>query len=98
MAQSSRTQADRQTVAHVQTQLKELGYYNGSIDGAWGSESRSAMANFQQSKALPASGQPDQPSLNALASAAATGTTGAAGNAAPQAGAAGTSYSSPGSR
>lgn len=83
-APSSRTQADRQAVAHVQTELQQLGFYNGAIDGSWGSESRSAMANFQQSKGLPPSGDPDQPSLNALASAAPSGTTAStSGNAPP---------------
>jgi peptidoglycan hydrolase-like protein with peptidoglycan-binding domain len=81
-AQSGRAQADRQAIAHVQSELQQVGLYNGPIDGAWGPESRSAMANFQQSKGLPPSGQPDQPSLNALASAAASGAT-AATNAYP---------------
>jgi peptidoglycan hydrolase-like protein with peptidoglycan-binding domain len=72
-AESSRAQADRQATAHVQSELKRTGFYAGAIDGSWGPESRSAMANFQQSKGLPPSGQPDQTSLNALASAASSG-------------------------
>lgn len=64
------TQADRQAIAHVQSELQQLGYQVGSVDGVWGPESRAAMANFQQTKGLPATGQPDQASLNALAVAA----------------------------
>jgi peptidoglycan hydrolase-like protein with peptidoglycan-binding domain len=84
-AQASRaqTQADRQAIAHVQSELQTLGYNVGPVDGVWGSESRAAMASFQQTKGLPASGQPDQASLNALAVAAASGTAPAVTAAAP---------------
>src|SRR4051812_27436539 len=68
---SARAQADREAVAHVQTQLAQLGYYRGAIDGVWGTESRSALAAFQRASGLAPTGQPDQASLNALSSSGA---------------------------
>ena len=70
-ASRAQTQADRQAIAHIQAELQQIGYYAGPLDGVWGAESRAAMANFQQAKGLPTSGQPDQASLNALAVASA---------------------------
>src|SRR5438309_1458722 len=69
---SARAQADREAVAHVQTQLAQLGYYRGAVDGVWGTESRAAMAAFQRASGLAPTGQPDQASLNALSSTGAT--------------------------
>lgn len=66
----ARSTADRQAIAHVQSELGQLGMYGGPIDGAWGPESHAALASFQQSRGLPPSGEPDQPSLRALAAAA----------------------------
>ena len=82
-AQSGRAEADRQAIAHVQSELRQLGYYAGPIDGSWGPESRSAMAAFQQARGLPASGQPDQASLNALAMTSASGAPPATASAPP---------------
>lgn len=77
-AQSGRADADRQAIAHVQGELRQLGYYAGPIDGSWGPESRAGMAAFQQARGLPVSGQPDQASLNALAMTTASGAPAAA--------------------
>jgi peptidoglycan hydrolase-like protein with peptidoglycan-binding domain len=81
--QSGRAEADRQAIAHVQTELRQLGYYAGPVDGSWGPESRAAMAAFQQARGLPASGQPDQASLNALAMTTASGAPAATASAPP---------------
>jgi peptidoglycan hydrolase-like protein with peptidoglycan-binding domain len=69
---AARAQADREAVAHVQTQLAQLGYYRGAIDGVWGTESRAAIAAFQRASGLAPTGQPDQATLNALSSSGAT--------------------------
>lgn len=36
----------------VQTRLKNLGYYKGSVDGIWGTKTRTAVRNFQRDKGL----------------------------------------------
>ncbi|MBE5802261.1 MAG: peptidoglycan-binding protein [Clostridiales bacterium] len=43
-------------VLTVQTRLKELGYYTGSLDGVYGSGSIAAVKNFQQRNGLTADG------------------------------------------
>ena len=67
--QTGRTESDRQAVGHVQSELQRLGYYNGTVDGVWGSQSSAAMAKFQQSKGLPMTGELNPRSLQALAAA-----------------------------
>jgi hypothetical protein len=37
----------------IQRRLKELGYYNGTIDGIWGSESRSALRTAKRNNGFP---------------------------------------------
>ena len=71
------------SISQVQGELRQLGYYHGSIDGAWGPRTRAAMANFQRSQGLPATGQGDMRSMNALAAAAQASNTGASGYAPP---------------
>ena len=44
------------TIRKVQQALKSQGYYNGPIDGIWGSESRSAIRSYQKAKGLPVAG------------------------------------------
>lgn len=41
-----------QTVKDIQTKLKNLGYYTGSIDGIFGSKTTAAVKAFQKSKGL----------------------------------------------
>jgi hypothetical protein len=43
---------DLSTAAGRQQALAQLGYYDGRIDGIWGSESRTALARFQESRGL----------------------------------------------
>lgn len=66
-------------VTQVQTKLKNLGFYNGSIDGIYGSGTESAVKAFQRSRGLTADGKAGPKTLSALglssgsASAAASG-------------------------
>jgi len=46
----------RPTIQRVQRALKDAGYYNGPIDGIWGSASRSATRSYQKAKGLPVAG------------------------------------------
>jgi len=48
--------ADSATVQAVQTQLAQLGYYNGSIDGVFGPSTRDAVAKFQIANQLNVTG------------------------------------------
>jgi membrane-bound lytic murein transglycosylase B len=50
----------------LQTRLKQLGYYDGEVDGNFGSGSKAAIQAFQNRMGLDADGQPSQRLLNAL--------------------------------
>ena len=43
-------------VRRIQTKLKQLGYYNGSIDGIFGSDTKNAVIKFQKNCGLTADG------------------------------------------
>ncbi|NCC88114.1 MAG: spore cortex-lytic enzyme [Clostridia bacterium] len=53
-------------VRQIQTKLKELGYYNSSIDGIYGSGTQNAVIAFQKSKGLKADGIAGPNTLSAL--------------------------------
>jgi regulator of extracellular matrix RemA (YlzA/DUF370 family) len=44
------------TIQRVQQALKSAGYYNGPIDGIWGSASKSATRAYQKAKGIPVAG------------------------------------------
>ena len=50
----------------VQTRLKALGYYDGEVDGNFGSGSKAAIAAVQGRIGMQADGEPSLPLLNAL--------------------------------
>ena len=62
----------RDTVKQAQEKLKSLGYYKGGqvVDGVWGPETGTAVRRFQDSRHLPATGDPDAKTLAALGIAA----------------------------
>lgn len=45
-----------QAVSQLQRQLRQLGYYAGAIDGIYGQQTRTAVAQFQRSKGLQSDG------------------------------------------
>jgi hypothetical protein len=47
----------------TQGALKELGFYDGAIDGAYGPQSRRALTRFQEARGLEVSGLPDENTL-----------------------------------
>jgi peptidoglycan hydrolase-like protein with peptidoglycan-binding domain len=51
-----KTSMTRPTIQRVQTALKSAGFYNGPIDGVWGSASRSGTRAYQKAKGLPVAG------------------------------------------
>ena len=52
----SKTGSRGNEVRKIQTKLKQLGYYKGSIDGIFGSDTKKAVINFQKSCGLTADG------------------------------------------
>ncbi len=55
---SSSTEAQpSDTVKELQKELKELGYYEGSIDGLYGSETEQAVKDFQKDEGLTVDGK-----------------------------------------
>lgn len=53
-------------ITHVQSALKNQGYYAGPLDGDFGPSSQKAFATFQQAKGMPPTGTLDSPALAAL--------------------------------
>ena len=53
-------------ISQVQQKLRELGFDAGPVNGDFGSKTQAALAQFQLSLAIPASGQLDDETLNAL--------------------------------
>lgn len=54
------------SIRDMQQQLKQAGFYQGSIDGVWGADSRSAMERYQKQHGLTPSGQLDHDTLQAM--------------------------------
>ena len=50
----------------LQSRLKELGYYDGEVDGNFGSGSKAAIQAFQNRNGLSPDGEPTQHLLKAL--------------------------------
>lgn len=55
-----------QVIVNVQTQLRNDGYYVGSIDGILGSQTRRAIAAFQADHGLAVTSAVDEPTLSTL--------------------------------
>ena len=55
-AETYRQGATGQVVRTIQTKLKNWGYYNGSVDGIFGSSTTEAVRRFQQKNGLAADG------------------------------------------
>jgi len=53
-------------VTEIQTRLKNWGYYNGAVDGVYGSRTEQAVRWFQQKNGLSADGQVGDQTLAAL--------------------------------
>ncbi len=71
-----------QTVKTIQTKLKNWGYYNGSVDGIYGSQTAEAVKYFQRSNGLTADGVVGPATLAKLGMS--TTTSGSGGSASSQ--------------
>ncbi|HKP02718.1 MAG TPA: peptidoglycan-binding domain-containing protein [Chthoniobacterales bacterium] len=54
------------TVSSVQTQLTQLGYYNGPVDGLFGPTTRDAVARYQTDQNLEVTGSLSPETLQSL--------------------------------
>ena len=68
------------TVTEIQTRLKAWGYYTGSVDRTYGSQTEKAVRYFQQSNGLPVDGQAGPETLAALGLPAGSGSGGGSGS------------------
>lgn len=66
-------------VKQIQTKLRDLGYYKGSIDSVFGSKTKSALISFQRAKGLTADGIAGTKTLKALGIGSSTGAVGGQG-------------------
>lgn len=55
-----------ETVKTIQTKLKEWGYYDGAVDGVYGSGTEKAVKYFQEKNGLKADGKAGQKTLDAM--------------------------------
>ncbi|MBQ3010604.1 MAG: spore cortex-lytic enzyme [Oscillospiraceae bacterium] len=55
-----------ETVKQIQTKLKEWGYYDGAVDGVYGSGTEKAVRYFQEKNGLTADGKVGQKTMDAL--------------------------------
>jgi N-acetylmuramoyl-L-alanine amidase len=53
-------------VKQIQTKLKDMGFYNGTIDSVFGSKTKTALISFQRAKGLTADGIAGTKTLKAL--------------------------------
>jgi hypothetical protein len=56
----------RETLRRAQARLRDLGHYDGGVDGAYGPRTRQALEAFQRDRGVPVTGLPDYATLLAL--------------------------------
>lgn len=66
LAASYRRGSTGSVVSQIQTKLKNWGYYNGSVDGVYGSATETAVKKFQSTNGLTADGVAGTKTLAAL--------------------------------
>ena len=69
-----------ETVSQIQTRLKNWGYYDGAVDGVYGSRTQAAVRFFQQKHGLSQDGQAGDQTLAALGISSGAGGGGGSGS------------------
>ena len=69
-----------ETVSQIQTRLKNWGYYDGAVDGVYGSRTEAAVRFFQQKNGLSQDGQAGDQTLAALGISSGAGGGGGSGS------------------
>lgn len=62
-ASTSTIVVEPRTLARIQQQLRQDGFYRGPVDGIYGPETRRALSQWQTENGLPATGQLDRRTL-----------------------------------
>lgn len=63
---TTQTQMSRGDVTEIQGKLAELSFYDGPLDGSWGTRTTLAVRDFQSSRGMKPTGMPTTETLNAL--------------------------------
>ena len=66
VASLSKVGSRGEEVKAIQTYLKDKGYYNGSVDGIYGTATKNAVIKFQKAKGLSADGIAGEKTLSAM--------------------------------
>ncbi len=66
VATLSRMGSSGSEVTQIQTRLKDWGYYTGSVDGVYGTSTRTAVTSFQKKNGLTADGVAGSATLRAI--------------------------------
>ena len=60
------SQLSRNSVAAIQSRLRDLNFYRGAVDGVWGASTQQAIEQFQQGRGLQPNGQLNPATIAAL--------------------------------
>ena len=63
---SAEPQMSQAEVRQLQERLKEIGYYDGALDGIYGPNTAEAVREYQRGQGLPVTGRLDQETAQAL--------------------------------
>lgn len=77
---TSRYGSRGEEVKQIQTKLKRWGYYNGSVDGIYGTQTVNAVKNFQRKNGLTADGIAGPATLKALGITSSSGSSQTSGS------------------
>jgi peptidoglycan hydrolase-like protein with peptidoglycan-binding domain len=66
MEQRGRQNMSQEQLREAQKELKDAGFYRGSIDGQMGTQTQQAIREYQKSHGLPETGQLDEPTRELL--------------------------------
>jgi peptidoglycan hydrolase-like protein with peptidoglycan-binding domain len=66
MEQRGQQQMSQELIREAQQELKDAGFYKGSIDGVLGQQTTEAIRDYQKSRGLPETGRLDEPTQELL--------------------------------
>jgi peptidoglycan hydrolase-like protein with peptidoglycan-binding domain len=66
MEQRGQQQVGQEQIREAQQELKDAGFYKGSIDGVLGQQTTEAIRDYQKSRGLPETGRLDEPTQELL--------------------------------
>jgi len=66
MERHGQQELSQEQIREAQKQLKQAGFYQGSIDGLLGQQTQEAIREYQKARGLPQTGQLDEPTKELL--------------------------------